>query len=59
MEHEEIYDLSIIGGRPVGLFGLFYAGMREMKPKVIDSLEQLGGPMDCHLPLSSMPRLTG
>src|SRR5438876_419243 len=43
MEHEEIYDLTIIGGGPVGLFGLFYAGMREMKTKVIDSLEQLCG----------------
>jgi thioredoxin reductase len=43
VEHEEIYDLTIIGGGPVGLFGLFYAGMRQMKTKVIDSLEQLGG----------------
>jgi ferredoxin/flavodoxin---NADP+ reductase len=43
MEHEDIYDLTIIGGGPVGLFGLFYAGMREMKTKVIDSLEELGG----------------
>ena len=43
MQQEEIYDLTIIGGGPVGLFGLFYAGMREMKTKVIDSLEQLGG----------------
>src|SRR5437588_12780339 len=43
VEHEEIYDLTIIGGGPVGLFGLFYAGMREMKTKVVDSLEVLGG----------------
>lgn len=43
MHQDEIYDLTIIGGGPVGLFGLFYAGMREMKTKVIDSLEQLGG----------------
>lgn len=43
MQQDEIYDLTIIGGGPVGLFGLFYAGMREMKTKVIDSLEQLGG----------------
>jgi ferredoxin/flavodoxin---NADP+ reductase len=43
VQQDEIYDLTIIGGGPVGLFGLFYAGMREMKTKVIDSLEQLGG----------------
>jgi ferredoxin/flavodoxin---NADP+ reductase len=43
VQQDEIYDLTIIGGGPVGLFGLFYAGMREMKTKVIDSLEALGG----------------
>ena len=43
MQQEEIYDLTMIGGGPVGLFGLFYAGLRQMKTKVIDSLEQLGG----------------
>src|SRR5438067_4867796 len=43
MEHEEIYDLTSIGVGPVGLCGLFYAGMREMKTKVVDSLEELGG----------------
>ncbi|MHC5217925.1 NAD(P)/FAD-dependent oxidoreductase [Enterococcus sp. LJL128] len=39
----EIYDLTIIGGGPVGLFAAFYAGMRQAKTKLIDSLPQLGG----------------
>lgn len=39
----EIYDITIIGGGPIGLFAGFYAGMRQMKTKVIDSLEVLGG----------------
>lgn len=39
----DIVDLAIIGGGPVGLFGAFYAGMRQMSVKIIDSLEQLGG----------------
>ncbi len=39
----ELYDLTLIGGGPVGLFGLFYSGMRGMKVKVIDSLAELGG----------------
>jgi len=39
----EIFDITLIGGGPVGLFGLFYAGMREAKVKVIDSLPELGG----------------
>ncbi len=39
----DLYDLTIIGGGPVGLFGLFYSGMRGMKVKIIDSLAELGG----------------
>lgn len=39
----EIYDISIIGGGPVGLFAAFYAHMRQAKVKIIDSLPQLGG----------------
>src|SRR2546427_9403369 len=36
-------DLAIIGGGPVGLFAAFYAGLRQMSVKIIDSLEVLGG----------------
>jgi thioredoxin reductase len=39
----DIHDLTIIGGGPVGLFGAFYAGMRQLKTKIIDSLPELGG----------------
>jgi thioredoxin reductase len=39
----EIVDITIIGGGPTGLFASFYAGMREMSVKIIDSLPQLGG----------------
>lgn len=39
----DIYDIVIIGAGPAGLFGAFYAGMRQMKTKVIDALEQPGG----------------
>jgi thioredoxin reductase len=36
-------DLAIIGAGPTGLFGAFYAGLRQMSVKLIDSLEILGG----------------
>jgi thioredoxin reductase (NADPH) len=36
-------DLAIIGGGPTGLFAAFYAGLRGMSVKIIDSLEVLGG----------------
>ena len=39
----EIYDITIIGGGPVGMFTAFYAGLRQAKVKIIEALPQLGG----------------
>lgn len=49
-ESEALYDVTIIGGGPVGLFGAFYAGMRQMKTKIIDSLPELGGQLSALYP---------
>src|ERR1700677_139239 len=38
-----VVDLATIGGGPTGLFGAFYAGLRGMSVKIIDSLDILGG----------------
>ncbi|EIT85643.1 FAD-dependent pyridine nucleotide-disulfide oxidoreductase [Fictibacillus macauensis ZFHKF-1] len=43
MKEENLYDITIIGGGPTGLFAAFYGGMRQMKVKVIESMPQLGG----------------
>jgi thioredoxin reductase (NADPH) len=40
---DQIFDLTIIGAGPTGLFGAFYAGMRDMSCKLIDALPQPGG----------------
>jgi thioredoxin reductase (NADPH) len=39
----DVVDLAIIGAGPTGLFAAFYAGLRQMTVKLIDSLEILGG----------------
>jgi thioredoxin reductase (NADPH) len=39
----DLFDITVIGGGPSGLFALFYAGMRGAKAKVIDVLPELGG----------------
>lgn len=39
----ETFDVTIVGGGPVGLFASFYCGMREMKVKIIEATEELGG----------------
>lgn len=46
----EVYDVTIIGGGPVGLFGAFYAGLRGMRVKIIDSLPELGGQLTALYP---------
>ena len=48
--NEEIFDLTIIGGGPVGLFTAYYAGMRQMSVKIIESLPQLGGQLSALYP---------
>lgn len=40
---KEVFDLTIIGGGPAGLFASFYAGLRELKVKIIEAQPYLGG----------------
>jgi ferredoxin/flavodoxin---NADP+ reductase len=47
---DEVFDVTIVGGGPCGLFGAFYAGMRQMSTKVIDGLEELGGQLTALYP---------
>ena len=50
MTTQDIYDITIIGGGPSGLFAAFYAGLRDAKTKIIDSLPQLGGQLSALYP---------
>lgn len=43
METLELYDVTIIGGGPAGLYSSFYSGLRGMKTKLIEYQPQLGG----------------
>jgi thioredoxin reductase (NADPH) len=49
MRHE-LKDITIIGAGPVGLFGLFYAGMREVSAQVLDALPEAGGQLTALYP---------
>lgn len=42
-EDTKVYDVTIIGGGPAGMFTAFYGGMRQLEVKLIESLSQLGG----------------
>ncbi|WP_342046217.1 NAD(P)/FAD-dependent oxidoreductase [Bacillus sp. OTU530] len=43
MNQEELFDVTIIGGGPAGLYAAFYSGLREMKTKLIEYQPKLGG----------------
>ncbi|GAB4466612.1 MAG: NAD(P)/FAD-dependent oxidoreductase [Armatimonadaceae bacterium] len=49
-DRDELFDITIIGGGPTGLYGAFYAGLRQMKTKIVDSLPQLGGQLSALYP---------
>jgi thioredoxin reductase len=47
---EDLYDIAIIGGGPVGQYAAYYAGLRGMKTCIIDSLPELGGQLTALYP---------
>ena len=40
---DDVRDITIIGGGPVGLSAAFWAGMRQASVRMVDSLPELGG----------------
>ena len=60
---ENMYDITVIGGGPAGLFTAFYAGMRDASVKIIESLPQLGGQLSALYPekyiydVAGLPRI--
>ncbi|MBM7601796.1 thioredoxin reductase (NADPH) [Virgibacillus halotolerans] len=43
MNTDQIFDVTIVGGGPAGLFAAFYSGLRELKTKIIEFQPVLGG----------------
>ncbi|MDP4097129.1 NAD(P)/FAD-dependent oxidoreductase [Paenibacillus sp. P96] len=43
MSRNEIFDVTVIGGGPAGLYSAFYSGLRGMKTKIIEYQPMLGG----------------
>lgn len=40
---DDVFDLTIVGAGPTGLFAAYYAGFRGLRTKLIDSQPDLGG----------------
>lgn len=47
---EPMFDITVIGAGPTGLFAAFYAGLRGLSVQVIDSLEEPGGALTAIYP---------
>ncbi|VEF46179.1 FAD-dependent pyridine nucleotide-disulfide oxidoreductase [Bacillus freudenreichii] len=43
MMKQKLFDVTVIGGGPAGLYSTFYSGLRGMTTKLIEYQEQLGG----------------
>lgn len=43
MHEEEMFDVTIIGGGPAGLYSAFYSGLRGLKTKIVEYQPKLGG----------------
>jgi ferredoxin/flavodoxin---NADP+ reductase len=64
VEEADYREITIIGGGPTGLFAAFYAGMRGVGTRIIDSLPELGGQLMALYPekyiydVGGFPRIT-
>lgn len=55
----KIHDVTIVGAGPVGLFAVFYAGMRKLSIHLVDSLAQVGGQLSALYPEKSIFDMPG
>lgn len=62
---DDLYDVTIIGGGPVGLYAAYYAGFRTLRTKIVESLDALGGQITALYPekwiydVAGFPRILG
>ncbi|WP_112181726.1 MULTISPECIES: NAD(P)/FAD-dependent oxidoreductase [Paraliobacillus] len=50
MTDQHVYDITIIGAGPTGLFTAFYGGLRQASVKIIESLPHIGGQLSALYP---------
>ncbi len=61
----DLYDITIIGAGPTGLFAAYYAGFRGLRTKIVDSQSDLGGQVTALYPdkyiydVAGFPKILG
>ncbi len=62
---QDLFDVTILGGGPVGLFAAYYAGFRTLRTKIVESLDALGGQVTALYPekwiydVAGFPKILG
>ena len=59
MTEKDIFDITIIGAGPVGLFASTYAHMRQAKTQIIESLPEIGGQVGTLYPTKKIYDVAG
>ncbi|MCS6988776.1 MAG: NAD(P)/FAD-dependent oxidoreductase [Chloroherpetonaceae bacterium] len=52
-------DITIIGAGPTGLYAAFYAGLRSMQVRIVDSLSEIGGQLTALYPKKNIYDVAG
>lgn len=52
--NNKFYDITVIGGGPVGMFAAFYSGLRDANVQLIESLDHLGGQVSALYPYKTI-----
>jgi ferredoxin/flavodoxin---NADP+ reductase len=61
----DVFDVTILGGGPVGLYAAYYSGFRALRTKIIESLGALGGQVTALYPekwiydVAGFPKILG
>jgi thioredoxin reductase len=55
----DVADITIIGAGPTGLFAAFYAGLRTMRVRILESLAEIGGQLTALYPKKNIYDVAG
>jgi thioredoxin reductase (NADPH) len=50
MPDTDVFDITIVGAGPTGLFAAFYSGLRDMRTKIVEALPEPGGQLSVLYP---------
>ncbi|TMJ15144.1 MAG: NAD(P)/FAD-dependent oxidoreductase, partial [Bacillati bacterium ANGP1] len=62
---QDLFDVTILGAGPVGLYAAYYSGFRTLRTKIVESLNALGGQVTALYPekwiydVAGFPKILG